>query len=82
MISWMDYYLTLGTQRVRVGNYLSETIYCHSGVPQGSHLDALFFIADINDVLDIVENIKVFEMQVNLVFPWVQTGVVSICHWR
>jgi hypothetical protein len=42
---WMVSYLTIRTQRVRVGNYLSETIYLHSGVPP------LFFIADISDVL-------------------------------
>jgi hypothetical protein len=42
MIFWMGSYLTGGTQRVWVGDYLSETIYCHAGVPQGSHLGALF----------------------------------------
>jgi hypothetical protein len=52
-------YLTDRTQRVRFGDYLSETIYCHSGVPQGSHLGPLFLIADINDVLDIFENVRV-----------------------
>jgi hypothetical protein len=59
MILWMGSYLTGRTQRVRVGNYLSETIYCHSRVPQGSHLGPLFFIADINDVLGIFENVGV-----------------------
>jgi hypothetical protein len=34
-------------------------IYCHSGVPPGSHLGPLFFIADINDMLDISENVRV-----------------------
>jgi hypothetical protein len=59
MIFWMDSYLTSRTQRVRIGDCLSETIYCHSGVPQGSHLGPLFFIADINVELDLFENVKV-----------------------
>jgi Reverse transcriptase (RNA-dependent DNA polymerase) len=42
------------------GDYLSETIYCHSGVSQSSHVGPLFFIADINDMLDIFENVRVF----------------------
>jgi hypothetical protein len=53
MFFWMCSYSTGCTQRVLVDDYLSETIYCHSGVPQGGHLGSLFFIADINDVLDI-----------------------------
>jgi hypothetical protein len=123
MIFWMGSYLTGRTQGVRVGNYLSETIYCHSGVPQGSHLGPLFLIADINDVLDIFENVRALayadnlilymrvtstdncclfqqdldciqgwcrekkfdlnagEMQLHFVFPWLETGDVSICHW-
>jgi hypothetical protein len=59
MISWMGAYLTGRTQRVRVGDYLSETIYCRSGVPQGSHHGPLFFIAEINDALDIFEKVRV-----------------------
>jgi hypothetical protein len=59
MIFWMGSYLTGRTQRVRVGDYLYEKIYCHSGVPQGSHLSPLFFIADINDGLDIFEKVGV-----------------------
>jgi hypothetical protein len=45
MIFWMGSYLTGRTQHVRVGENLSEMIYCHLG--------PLFFIADINDVLVI-----------------------------
>jgi hypothetical protein len=59
MIFWICSYLTSRTQCVRVGDYLSEMIYCHSGVPKGSHLGLLFFIADINDVLNIFENVRV-----------------------
>jgi hypothetical protein len=43
MIFWKGSYLMGRTQRVRVGNYLSKMIYCHSGVPQGSHFGPLFF---------------------------------------
>jgi hypothetical protein len=25
-------------------DYLSEIVYCHSGVPQGSHLEPLFLL--------------------------------------
>jgi hypothetical protein len=53
MIFWMVSYLTGRTQHVRVCENLSEMIYCHSGVPQGTHLGPLFFIADINDVMVI-----------------------------
>jgi hypothetical protein len=59
MIFWMASYLTGRTQRVRLGDYLSGSIYCHSGVPQGSHHGLLFFIADFNDVLDILEHFGV-----------------------
>jgi hypothetical protein len=56
MIFWMGSYLTGRTQRVRVCGYLSQTICCHSDVPQGSHLGPLFFIADINENVENVMN--------------------------
>jgi hypothetical protein len=43
MIFLMVSYLTGPTTRVWVDNYLSDTIYCHSGVPQGRHPCPLFF---------------------------------------
>jgi hypothetical protein len=55
----MGSYLTGRTHRVGVGDCLSVTIYCNYGVPQGSHLGPLFFITDINDVLEIFENNRV-----------------------
>jgi hypothetical protein len=57
MIFWMGSYLTGPSQRVRDSDYLSKTIYSHSSVPQGNHLGPFFFIADINDVMDIFENV-------------------------
>jgi hypothetical protein len=59
MIFWICSYLTGRTHRVRGGDYLSETIYCHSGVSHSIHVGPLFFIADINDVLDIFENVRI-----------------------
>jgi hypothetical protein len=57
---WMGSHLTGRTQRVQVGDYLSETIYWHSGVClRVAILVLCFFIADINDVLDIFENVRV-----------------------
>jgi hypothetical protein len=47
------------TTRSHIGDYLSEMIYCHSGVPQGSHLGSLFFKVDFNEVLGIFENDRV-----------------------
>jgi hypothetical protein len=49
LLYWMGSYLTGWTQRVKLENYLSESIQCHSGVSQGSHLGPIFFILDIND---------------------------------
>jgi Reverse transcriptase (RNA-dependent DNA polymerase) len=59
MLCWMSSYLFGRTQCVKLDDYLSGTIYCHSGVPQGSHLGPLFFILDINDVLEIFEHVNV-----------------------
>jgi hypothetical protein len=38
MVAWFWSYLTGRTQRVRLDDFLSGVIYCHSGVPQSSHL--------------------------------------------
>jgi hypothetical protein len=51
--------LTGRTQRVKLEDYFSESIQCHSGVSQGSHLGPIFFIMDINGALDIFENVSV-----------------------
>jgi hypothetical protein len=40
-------------------SHMGTPSYCHSGVPQGSHLGLLFVVAGINDVLDIFENVGV-----------------------
>jgi hypothetical protein len=59
LLCWMGSYLTGRTQRVKLEDYLSESIQCHSTVPQGSHLRPIFFILDINRALDLFENVSV-----------------------
>jgi hypothetical protein len=59
MIFWMGSYLTGRIKRIWVGDYSSKTIHCHSGVPQGSPLGLLIFIADIDVMLAIFESIRI-----------------------
>jgi hypothetical protein len=42
-------------------NCLSEFVYCHSGVPQDSHLGPLFFIDYVDGVLRIFEHVSTLE---------------------
>jgi hypothetical protein len=65
-------YLTGRTQRVTLEDYLSESIQCNSGVPQGSHLGYL----DINGALDIFENVGVLRYADDL-----KLFIVHKMHW-
>jgi Reverse transcriptase (RNA-dependent DNA polymerase) len=58
MMGWSESYLTDRTQRVKLDDYLSENVHCHSGVPQGSHLGPLFFIDVVDEVLRIFEHVS------------------------
>jgi hypothetical protein len=50
MLAWFWSYLTGRTQRVRLqADFLSDVIYCHSGLPQGSHHGPLFLINNVDD---------------------------------
>jgi hypothetical protein len=55
LLSWMRFYLT---HRVKLEDYLFESIQCHCGIPQRSHLQPIFFILDINGALNLFKNIS------------------------
>jgi hypothetical protein len=50
VVAWVKEFLLGRTQRVRVGGHLSEEVRITSGVPQGSVLGPLLFLAYVNDV--------------------------------
>ena len=50
VVVWIRKFLLGRTQRVRVGGHLSEEVRVTSGVPQGSVLGPLLFLAYVNDI--------------------------------
>ena len=61
VVVWIREFLLGRTQRVRVGGELSEEIKVKSGIPQGSVLSPLLFLAYVNEIAkNIKSNIRLF----------------------
>ena len=69
LLSWISYFLSNRTQRVRVGSSLSYPCTITSGIPQGSVIGPLLFnlfINDISDIIDPTSTIKIFADDVKI----------------
>jgi len=61
VVVWVKEFLLGRSQRVKVDGQLSEKVRVTSGVPQGSVLDPLLFLAYVNDIWRNNEsNIRLF----------------------
>jgi len=79
-LSWMNYYLSSRSQRVKVGNRFSSL----SNVPQGTVLGHVLFFIYINDLIDVfgdILSVKLFADDVE-VYAVLDIMLKSTCYWK
>ena len=62
-LSWLQSYLTNRTSSVRIGRHCSSSVTCTTGVPQGSVLGPLLFIAYVSPIADIAHLYSIDQQQ-------------------
>ena len=58
LVSWQRAFLTQRTQRVKIDNILSDTVYINGGVPQGTLSGPEDFMHMLDDFTTCVDDIK------------------------